>query len=113
MAGTAALPAVGVPTTVPDHAPSSLPRTARTCTSYEVPLVSPEMVSDNPPDPEVTASSTTVQFASVLSDALLAMCRTSYAVTASSSSAVQPTMSLASSGVTDAMAGTSSLDEWP
>ena len=61
----------GVPTSVPDHVPSPLELTARTCTSYGVPLSRPMMVYSSVP--EVQALSTTVQLASTVSSALVSM----------------------------------------
>ena len=52
--------ATGVPASVEDHGPSATPFTARTCTSYTVPLVSDRILylKGGVPVPRVQASST-------------------------------------------------------
>ena len=63
----------GVPVTVADQAPGPAALTARTCTSYCVPPVSPVKVYCREPEPAAHTSSTTVQLASDLSAAPVSM----------------------------------------
>ena len=65
----------GVPVIVSDRVPLPPELTARTCTSYSVPLVRPVMVYRR--SPLIQALPTTVHSSSVLSVALVSMWRTS------------------------------------
>ena len=67
---------VVVPTAVADQGPSPAALTARTCTSYWVPPMSPVATYCREPEP-VQASRVTVQLASILLGASLRMWRKS------------------------------------